>query len=249
MPAIASRLLASVLLVGGLVTLRAAATQAQPPGPGAVTAITPLEANARVDRGAAVLVDVREADEVALGMALPARWLPKSRLDADPDALSSLLRSVPLPRELIFYCARGRRAQVVAELAAAQGRAVRNMGRYQDWVTAGLPIKRGPGSVRTPGHLDLISGRVLRVEPLTSDAQSDVRAILRVGRGQLAVRLGPAWFVLGQTMQLSAADRVLVQGSSSAADGAVQVIAVEIRRGSERLRLRDDDGAPLWSRR
>lgn len=219
------------------------------PTPAPVRAIAPREANALVDRGLAVLADVREADEVAAGMALPARWLPKSLVDREPEALGRFLRSVPAAQEVIFYCAAGKRAQAVAELAAAQGRRARNMGGYAAWVAAGLPAKRGPGPVRAPGSLDTVSGEVLRVGPASLDTDEDVQALVRVGKGQVAVRLGPAWFVLRQSVQLSAADRIQVQGSRSAADGAVQIIAVEIRRGSERLRLRDDEGAPLWSAR
>ena len=211
--------------------------------------ITPGEASAHVDRGSAVLVDVREADEVEAGMALPARWLPKSRLERHPEGLTQLLDSVPQTVQIIFYCASGLRAQAVAEMATGQGHLVRNMGGYDGWAQAGLPVKRGPGSVRAPGQLDSIVGDILRLEHADGEPESQVRAIVAVGRAQVSVRLGPVSFVLHQGVQLAPRDRVIVQGSPATADGAQGMVAVEILRNNDKLILRDSNGEPLWTPR
>jgi len=212
-----------------------------------VRSITPREASELVDRGAAVLIDVREADEVAGGMALPARWLPKSRLDQQPEELTDLLRSVPQTVQIIFYCAGGLRAEAVAERAAEDGHQVRNMGGYDGWVRARLPIKLGP--VRAPGQLISISGEILKLENLDASPDAQVRAILAVGKEQVLVRLGPASFVLQQGVLLAPRDRVIVEGSLATADGAQGLVAVEILRKKDKLTLRDSNGAPLWTPR
>jgi rhodanese-related sulfurtransferase len=208
--------------------------------------ITPSEASALVDRGGALLVDVREADEVAGGMALPARWLPKSRLEQHPEKLTELLDSVPQTVQVIFYCASGRRAQAVAETATWQGHSVRNMGGYDGWARAGLPVKRGPGPVRAPGQLDSIVGEILKLENVDGRPESEVRAIVAVGKAQVTVRLGPVSFVLHQGVQLAPQDRVIVEGSTATADGAQGMVAVEILRNNDKLILRDSNGTPLW---
>lgn len=220
-----------------------------PVGPGGfpVRPITPREASELVDRGAAVLVDVREVDEVAGGMALPARWLPKSRLDQHPEELTALLDSIPQAVQIIFYCASGLRAEAVAERATQNGHQVRNMGGYAGWVRARLPVKLGP--VRAPGQLTSISGEVLKLENVDASPDSQVRAIIAVGKEQVLVRLGPVSFVVQQGVQLAPKDRVIVEGSLATADGAQGMVAVEILRRNDKLVLRDSNGAPLWTPR
>ncbi len=212
-----------------------------------VRPITPREASDLVDRGAAVLVDVREFDEVAGGMALPARWLPKSRLDQHPEELTALLDSIPQQVQILFYCSSGLRAEAVGERATQNGHQVRNMGGYGGWVRAGLPVKVGP--VRNPGQLTSIVGKVLKLENVDTSPDSQVRAIITVGKEQVLVRLGPASFVVHQGVQLAPNDRVTVEGSLAAADGAQGMVAVQILRKNEKLILRDSNGAPLWTPR
>lgn len=220
-----------------------------PTGPGAfpVRPITPREASELVDRGAAVLVDVREVDEVAGGMALPARWLPTSRLEQRPEELTALLEAVPQTVQIIFYCASGLRAEAVARRATKSGHQVRNMGGYDGWVRARLPVKLGP--VPAPGQLTSIAGEIVKLEKVDASPDSQVRAIVAVGKEQILVRLGPVSFVAQQGVQLAPKDRVIVEGSLAAADGAQGMVAVQILRKNDKLILRDSNGAPLWTPR
>ena len=232
-----------------MVSILFAALLLAPTGRGVfpVRPITPREASELVDRGAAVLVDVREVDEVGGGMALPARWLPQSRLDQHPEELTGLLDSVPQTVQIIFYCASGLRAEAVAERATENGHQVRNMGGYDGWVRARLPIKLGP--FRTPGQLTSIAGEILKLENVGASPDSQVRAIVAVGKEQVLVRLGPVSFVVQQGVQLAPRDRVIVEGSLATADGAQGMVAVEILRRNDKLILRDSNGAPLWTPR
>ena len=63
----------------------------------------------------------------------------------------------------------------------------------------------------------------------------------------LSVRLGPASYVDRQTMKIAAGDRIEVKGSRVTVDGKPVIVAAEVRKGSERLALRDDAGVPHWS--
>ena len=108
----------------------------------APTAIDARAANELIQKNQAVLVDVREAGEVAQGMAAPAQWLPLSKIEADASALKEFLARQPKSATLIFYCGSGRRAGKVATLAEAAGYKSVNMGGFKDWVSAGLPTRR-----------------------------------------------------------------------------------------------------------
>ena len=112
------------------------------PAAPAVEAISPQEANAQVQRGAAVLVDVREKDEIEAGMAGPARWMALSSITANDGAFKEMLAQVPADRMAIFYCAAGHRAGIAARRAVELGHRAANMGGYSAWKTAGLPTRK-----------------------------------------------------------------------------------------------------------
>jgi rhodanese-related sulfurtransferase len=117
-------------------------------GPAAVEQLAPAEAYARVQRGAALLIDVREQDELREGMAAPALWIAASHAAAADAAFEAFARALPKDKQLIFYCAVGGRAQRVAEQLAARGHRAANAGGYADWAAAGLPTRKPAPSER-----------------------------------------------------------------------------------------------------
>jgi hypothetical protein len=80
-------------------------------------------------------------------------------------------------------------------------------------------------------------GRVVRISSLAA----------RVVLGRSPVHLGPGGYVDGQKVKLEAGDKVSVQGSRITFDGKPAIVAAEIRKGSETLRLRAENGTPLWA--
>ncbi|MBK7859667.1 MAG: rhodanese-like domain-containing protein [Archangiaceae bacterium] len=107
-----------------------------------VDRIMPKVAAALVEKGAATLVDVREAEELSSGMARPAKWFSFSKTMNDPAAFKDFLAKLPRGK-VIFYCVAGARAGKVAEQAAALGYAVASMG-LSEWRAAGLPTREKP---------------------------------------------------------------------------------------------------------
>ena len=97
---------------------------------------TPAQALARQQAGA-LLIDVRDAHERALGTAKDARGIARADLEADPSA--------HLPdrdAEVLLICQSGRRSQFAAEALRARG--YRNVasvvGGTVAWADAGLPM-------------------------------------------------------------------------------------------------------------
>jgi hypothetical protein len=66
-----------------------------------------------------------------------------------------------------------------------------------------------------------------------------------MGSEELAVRLGPDFYVDGQALKLAKGDQVEVKASRTTFDGQ-PIIAQEVRRGAEVLALRDANGVALW---
>jgi hypothetical protein len=73
-----------------------------------------------------------------------------------------------------------------------------------------------------------------------------VHATLKTAQGVLDIHLGPEWFIENQELKVAAKDKISVTGSRVTMQGKPTVMAIEIRRGDESLRLRDPDGLPVW---
>lgn len=104
--------------------------------------VTPTEAMGLIRNDFAVLVDVREESEVKEGMAEPAQWMPLGKIKANAPEWQALLAKTPKDKQIVFYCARGRRAGEAAELTTALGYKSGNMGGYSEWVNAKLPTRK-----------------------------------------------------------------------------------------------------------
>jgi rhodanese-related sulfurtransferase len=90
------------------------------------------EAHRAAQAGEALLLDVREDAEWALGHAPSAVHVPMGQLRQD---------SVPRDRPVLAVCRVGGRSAAVAEALAELGYDVRNVaGGMQAWQSAGLPV-------------------------------------------------------------------------------------------------------------
>jgi len=88
---------------------------------------------------------------------------------------------------------------------------------------------------------------VRRVTPLHGMHQG-VELLVATGSDTVAVHLGPDWYLDHQDVTLAAKDRVQVIGSAATIEGRAVILAAEVTRGADRLRLRDvKTGVPAWS--
>lgn len=107
-----------------------------------VQSIEPKEAYGQALNHFAVIIDVREKDELMeSGTAEPAQWMPLSEVEANSPRWQEFVKALPKDKKIITYCAAGRRSGRVGEKLAALGFEVANMGGFKDWKAAGLPVK------------------------------------------------------------------------------------------------------------
>ena len=99
------------------------------------------EAAARVEAGTAVLIDVREPDEWAGGVAGPARLCSFSDLRGERLQWKKLLEE-NRDKELILYCASGARSGMAAGMLRKEGFNAVNAGGFGGWRSAGLPVRQ-----------------------------------------------------------------------------------------------------------
>ena len=64
----------------------------------------------------------------------------------------------------------------------------------------------------------------------------------------LPVYLGPAFYIIGSQLSkdFKIGDQVIVSGSQATHGGEAFMIAMNVKRGNEVLRLRDKGGNPEW---
>lgn len=106
----------------------------------AVPRITPAQAQAMIAKGNTVVVDVRDAPEVAAsGKIAGALNVSRGMLEfrADPD-LPYHDANFTKDRTIILYCASGGRAALSGKVLKDMGYPeVYNLGSFKDWVDAG----------------------------------------------------------------------------------------------------------------
>jgi rhodanese-related sulfurtransferase len=110
----------------------------------AAESIAPKLAFEKVKSGKALLFDVREKEEVDLGMAEPAQWMALSQIQNNEKNLDDQFKKINKDKEIILYCRSGRRSSTAAVLIEKKGYKVFNMGGFTDWESANLPTKKGP---------------------------------------------------------------------------------------------------------
>ena len=94
----------------------------------------PHEAWQRLKRSEAILVDVREGDEVNVGRVPEAVHIPLGRLEQRS-------RELPMEMEILLICRSGNRSSVAARALAEKGfRSTNVEGGAQAWVEQGLPF-------------------------------------------------------------------------------------------------------------
>jgi phage shock protein E len=104
-----------------------------------ITEIAPADAQQQVERGTAVLIDVREPEDWQADHAKDAKHLSRGVIELEIE------EQVPDPKTpIICYCGGGSRSALVAESLQKMGyENVRSLGGgFRGWKEAGLPSSK-----------------------------------------------------------------------------------------------------------
>lgn len=101
--------------------------------------VSPAIALSEVKSGKAIVLDVRETDELKAGQVQGAQNFPSSKVGGQEWKV--LVQSLPKDKEIYTYCAKGGRADKVSESLRTLGYKSVSTGGYQDWVAAGAKSK------------------------------------------------------------------------------------------------------------
>lgn len=97
--------------------------------------------------------------------------------------------------------------------------------------------------------IETFTGEVVSVDKFTPlrGMSNGVRLMVKTDKETVYVHLGPMWFIEKQDLKIEPKDKITVKGSKIVFDGKKTIMATEIKKGSEVLKLWDDRGYPLWS--
>lgn len=111
----------------------------------------------------------------------------------------------------------------------------------------------GPNSVFSkaydPRSVETIRGKVNSIDYVTPYNTTSRGVVMTVNTGQdlIPVHLGPAWFIASQDQTIDPGDRVEVTGSLITYQEKPVMIAGQVVKGDETLKLRAENGRPMWS--
>ncbi|MBE7446578.1 MAG: DNA-binding protein [Planctomycetia bacterium] len=100
-----------------------------------------------------------------------------------------------------------------------------------------------------PKTVETISGEVVSVDIITpmKGMCYGVHLMVKTDKETISVHLGPGWYIENQDTKIEPKNKIEVTGSRIIFDGKPAIIAAEIKKGEELLKLRDEKGFPFWS--
>jgi len=124
--------------------------------------------------------------------------------------------------------------------------------RFQGMHRQKLPYFSDEGAkMFDDSKIETLKGTVLSAEHSHSQKGGKsyiVHCLLKTQDGLVTVYLGPAWYLERQRVKICAKDLLEVTGSRVVLEETDALIAIEIKKGAEYLKLRDASGAARWGR-
>jgi len=99
-----------------------------------------------------------------------------------------------------------------------------------------------------PKTVETINGEVVSVTKMTpmKGMTAALHLMLKTDKETVSVHLGPWWYLEKQKVKLEPKDTIEVKGSRVTFNEKPAIIAAEVKKGTEVMRLREETGFPVW---
>ena len=99
--------------------------------------------------------------------------------------------------------------------------------------------------------VETINGKVLGLDYFTSKHRMShgVHLQLQTTNEVIPIHVGPSWYLENQEIEIKPNDTLKIVGSRIIFDGKPAIIAAQITKGETTVKLRDENGFPMWSAR
>ncbi len=100
-----------------------------------------------------------------------------------------------------------------------------------------------------PSTVETIKGEVVSVDKISpiKGMSSGIHLMLKTNKGTVSIHLGPAWYFESHNYVIKVKNKIEITGSRITYDGKPVVIAAEVKKGNKIIKLRDENGFPVWS--
>lgn len=100
-----------------------------------------------------------------------------------------------------------------------------------------------------PKTIESLSGEVVNVDKITpmKGMHYGIHLQLKTEKETLFVHLGPGWYIERLDTKIEKGDKIEVKGARVTMMGQPSIIAAEIKKGDNVLKLRDENGIPVWA--
>ncbi|MBD2338032.1 DNA-binding protein [Calothrix sp. FACHB-156] len=116
--------------------------------------------------------------------------------------------------------------------------------------TGGCPSKATSSQgMYDPKTVETLTGQVIAIDNNASPRGMSGGLHLKVKTSTevIPVHLGPVWYINQQNIQIKLQDNIEVKGSRITFAGQPTIIAAQIKKENQILKLRSDDGIPIWA--
>ncbi|MBU0692926.1 hypothetical protein KKH18_14080 [bacterium] len=98
-------------------------------------------------------------------------------------------------------------------------------------------------------NIETVKGTITEISTYTipDGAGSGVQLTIENSGKQIAVHLGPEWYIQHQAKQFEVGEKITVKGSRVDFEGSSVLLALAVVMDSHMLVLRSASGAPVWS--
>ena len=113
----------------------------------------------------------------------------------------------------------------------------------------GSATGQGMGRTYDPDTVTTLRGtaNAVAVMPARGGRMGGTHVTLQSDGQTMDVHLGPTWFLQREGVEVAKGDSIEVTGSVVDSDGNSFLIARELKKGQKVLKLRDEQGVPVWS--
>jgi hypothetical protein len=100
-----------------------------------------------------------------------------------------------------------------------------------------------------PATVETISGEITAIDKVTpmKGMSYGIHLTVKTDKETVSVMLGPGWYIERLDTKLAKGDMVEVKGSRITYEGKPAIVAAEVKKGDAVLKLRDDNGIPVWA--
>ena len=102
--------------------------------------------------------------------------------------------------------------------------------------------------IYNPKTVETITGEVVKVKEFTHRRGTGVGLLLKTDKEEIPVHIGPASFLEKQGFKIGEKDKLEITGSKiTGKRGKTFLLAAQVKKGDAVLKLRDENGKPLFA--